>query len=159
MSALRLFYDTNILLDYIGRKGKNAQSADLIGAMQAFGDVVIWVSAKSYTDTLYVLNKYRSSLSVQDALLESLRTLTLCSLDADDIQTACAQRWPDFEDALIAVGAEKVKADYIITRDKDFSRSRIPTLTPDELLTMMRVEQRLTYDIISIDEVLQDPRL
>ena len=40
-----------------------------------------------------------------------------------------------FEDAVQSVTAERVHADYIITRNvRDFSRSRVIAFTPTELL-------------------------
>jgi hypothetical protein len=48
---------------------------------------------------------------------------------------AAALNWDDFEDALQSVTAERIHADYIITRNvRDFSDSRIMAFTPAELL-------------------------
>jgi len=44
---------------------------------------------------------------------------------------------PDFEDAIIAATALREKADYIITRNaKDYSKSPVPAVTPDEFLAL-----------------------
>lgn len=43
--------------------------------------------------------------------------------------------WKDFEDAVQYVTAERIHADYIITRNvRDFSQGRIMAFTPSELL-------------------------
>jgi predicted nucleic acid-binding protein len=43
----------------------------------------------------------------------------------------------DFEDAVIAAIARREKADYIITRNiKDYSKSPIPAITPEEFLAL-----------------------
>ena len=48
---------------------------------------------------------------------------------------AAELNWKDFEDAVQSVTAERVHADYIITRNvRDFSRSRVIAFTPTELL-------------------------
>ncbi|MDR3271257.1 MAG: PIN domain-containing protein [Peptococcaceae bacterium] len=45
----------------------------------------------------------------------------------------------DFEDALVAVCAEKIKADYIVTRDETFllCQSSVPLIRPEEFLTKL----------------------
>lgn len=41
----------------------------------------------------------------------------------------------DFEDALQSACALRIKADYIVTRNiKDFKKSRVAVIKPDELL-------------------------
>ena len=43
--------------------------------------------------------------------------------------------WKDFEDAVQYVTAERIKADYIITRNtKDIESKKIPVVTPNEFL-------------------------
>ena len=44
-------------------------------------------------------------------------------------------QWRDFEDALQSATAQRIQADYIITRNvKDFRPSKVPAFTPSELL-------------------------
>ena len=46
-------------------------------------------------------------------------------------------RWENFEDALQSVAAERVKADYIITRNvKDFDNSNVKALSPEDFLNL-----------------------
>ena len=43
--------------------------------------------------------------------------------------------WPDFEDAVQAAAASKVKATHLVTRNpRDFKTLPIEVLTPEELL-------------------------
>ena len=56
-------------------------------------------------------------------------------LSVSDLTRAAELNWKDFEDAVQSVTAERVHADYIITRNvRDFSRSRVIAFTPTELL-------------------------
>lgn len=42
-------------------------------------------------------------------------------------------KWRDYEDAVQSVTAERINADYIITRNtKDFQDSKVRELTPEE---------------------------
>ena len=46
--------------------------------------------------------------------------------------------WKDFEDAIQSATAQKLKVDYIVTRNvKDFIESKVPSLTPTELLARL----------------------
>lgn len=56
-------------------------------------------------------------------------------LSVSDLTRAAELHWKDFEDAVQSVTAERVHADYIITRNvRDFSGSRVIAFTPAELL-------------------------
>ena len=51
----------------------------------------------------------------------------------NDMQAAAQLRWLDYEDAIQAVTAKRIKADYIITRnEKDFLNSPIPFSTQED---------------------------
>ena len=59
-------------------------------------------------------------------------------LTVSDIAKAAELQWEDFEDALQAATAERIHADYIITRNvKDFKQSRIVAFTPTEFLARL----------------------
>ena len=93
----------------------------------------LWAPAKSFTDVFYVLNqrlKVESPL-VQRAFLKSFDFIKLVSLEPADVKEAARRAWDDFEDCLVAVAAEKIGADFIITRDaKGFSQSKIKLWMP-----------------------------
>ncbi len=58
---------------------------------------------------------------------------------ASDLTKAADLHWIDFEDALQSVTAERMHADYIITRNvKDFRESSIPAITPEVFWTRYR---------------------
>ena len=54
------------------------------------------------------------------------------------LKMALQSKHKDFEDAVQSVTAERIHADYIITRNvRDFSRSKVIAFTPDELLARL----------------------
>ena len=56
-------------------------------------------------------------------------------LSVSDLAKATDLKWSDFEDAIQSVTAERIHADYIITRNvRDFSKSKVVAFTPSELL-------------------------
>ena len=56
-------------------------------------------------------------------------------LNESDLVNAANLCWDDFEDAVQSVTAERIKADYIITRNvRDFKNSKVTAFTPTEYL-------------------------
>ena len=56
-------------------------------------------------------------------------------LCVSDIQQAGRMRWNDYKDAIQPATAQRVHADFIITRNiKGFAKSKILAFTPAELL-------------------------
>lgn len=56
-------------------------------------------------------------------------------LTSADVSKAAALHWADFEDAVQSVTAERIHANYIITRNvRDFTKSSVMAFTPAELL-------------------------
>ena len=111
-------------------------------------DIELWASAKSYTDIFYIGCNYFSSETLQKAFTESFKFIHVCSIDKDDLVFCANELWEDFEDCLINRAAEKVNADYLITRDvKGFERSNIKVVTPAHLVERLR-DRGLVYDIL-----------
>jgi predicted nucleic acid-binding protein len=64
-----------------------------------------------------------------------LTTVRLVDVLATDVTEAFNLAIDDFEDALFAQCAKRVRADYIVTRNtKDFVDSPIPSMEPDDFL-------------------------
>lgn len=148
---MNLLLDTNVFIDYLGRKEPFFPAAQKIVIAALFGDVKLWIPSQSVVDAFYVLNHYVSNPQLQAAIVKSLEVITPLDLTGDLIIRAANLGWDDLEDCLIALAAEKVGADYLITRDsKGFSRSMVPVLTPNEWLTYMEKERRLVYDEVEL---------
>ena len=152
---MKLFLDTNILFDFISGREPHFSSAQRLVVMKAFGDVELCVSGKSYTDIFYILKKYQGAQEIQDSFLDSLDIFTICSLEEDDLRAACKLGWPDFEDALIEISAQKMGADYLITRDLGFKDSRVTTESPEQIVKVME-GQGLSYAAIDLDSLNLD---
>lgn len=147
---MNLLLDTNVIIDYLGRKPPFFESAEKIVAAGYFGDARLWAPAQSFKDAFYVLMHYVESSQVQAAILELTNVVTPVDLTADDIIAAARLNWPDFEDCLVAVCASKVKADYLVTRDRNgFGRSMVTPISPDGWLDHMKEHERLTFASIA----------
>lgn len=158
LKNMKLLVDANFLIDYYARRDEFFDSCTTLLVAESFRDVELWAPAKSFTDVFYVLNqrlKVESPL-VQRAFLKSFDFIKLVSLEPADVKEAARRAWDDFGDCLVAVAAEKIGADFIITRDaKGFSRSKIKALDADAFLEWMRqtrgrsyAEMRVTREMI-----------
>lgn len=146
MIALRALLDTNIVFDMLCRRPFDEDGLLQLKIMHAFGDVELWVSAKSYTDLFYVMRRELESPDAQSVLEESLGWLKVCSIEGNDIRTALDARWHDFEDSLVNICAEKIKADYLITRDeKGFRNATVPHGGASDFMKFVQDKTAVTY--------------
>lgn len=143
---MRALLDTNVLVDLFTGRPEGEATAKL-QIMQVLGDIELWVSAKSFTDAFYVMRKENESADIQQTFIRSLEFLKVCAVDANDIRQTAERCWPDFEDCLVDVCAEKVKADVLLTRDKKgFMRSSIASCSPTVFFDRLEREYGIFYD-------------
>lgn len=83
----------------------------------------------------YLMRKELGSQAAQELLEDTFTWTHACSIDGTDVQAALAERWPDFEDCLASTCAQKLSADYIITRDANgFKKFLIPSGTASDFM-------------------------
>ena len=137
-TAMDLMLDSNIMLDCIGRREPFYELSRRTCLLGIIGEANTYISVSMMTDLYYLLRKDYGSRRTQEMLEDNLSFLKLVSINAADVAKALAQRWEDFEDCLVARCAEKIGADYIITRNvKDFARSAVEAITPKTLFARL----------------------
>lgn len=142
-----LFLDTNVLLDHFGNRPGFASDSRKVLAMGVFGDARLWAAPRSFSDMFYILRKAVSPGEVQRAFAKSYNFVNVCSEDAADMALAAERSWNDMEDCLIAICAEKVHADYLVTRDADgFADSTVEAIDPGSLIAKVEEERGISYD-------------
>ncbi|MCI9261978.1 PIN domain-containing protein [uncultured Adlercreutzia sp.] len=146
---MRILLDTNVLIDLYTQRPPDGDIAQKLLIMKEFGDAELWVSAKSFTDVFYVLRKTYNSEFIQNAFDESYQWLEICSVDASDIHLASSRKWDDFEDCLIDICAEKIKADYLLTRNESgFINAHVQAVSPADFFNYLQEEYGLVYDFV-----------
>ncbi|MCI2240804.1 type II toxin-antitoxin system VapC family toxin [Adlercreutzia faecimuris] len=129
-----LMLDANIVIDHIGRREPFYELSRRVCLLGITGEAATYISTNMATDIYYLLRKDYGSQEAQRMIEEDLSFLALVGVDPQDVHEALALRWGDFEDCLVAQCARKIGADYIITRNtRDFTRSSIKALTPEQL--------------------------
>lgn len=129
-----LMLDTNIVLNHIANRKPFAELSRRVCLLGITGEATTYISANMITDIFYLLRKIHGSLEAQRIIEEDLDFLQVVGVSSADIAKALSMKWNDFEDCLVACCAQKIGADFIITRNsKDFARSPVTALTPEEL--------------------------
>lgn len=150
---MRVLLDTNIVLDMLCKRPFECDSLEQLKVMHAFGDVELWASAKSYTDLFYIIRKQEGNAKAHELLEESFSWLHACSVDESDVKRSLAAHWDDFEDCLVNVCAEKVKASFLVTRDEaGFSKSKIPHGGAKQFMEFVFETTNRRYALMDIPE-------
>lgn len=150
---MNLLLDTNVLIDYLGRKEPFFDDAQRIVAAGFFGDVRLWTPAASLKDAFYVLDHYVDSARLQQMIARACELIVPVGLSGEDAVRAARLEWDDYEDCLVALCAEKARADYLVTRDaKGLARSSVPPISPKAWLRKMEQDHGLTYRRVGLGE-------
>lgn len=118
---MKVFLDTNILLDALLEREPFAQSAKLLLLLSSVGEIDACCGASQFTDLFSIMRRQYGVVPC-DRIVKQLKALReqmqVCSLTEDDVDRALDSGWDDFEDACACSMAGRVDADYIITRDQ-----------------------------------------
>ena len=137
---MKLFFDTNVILDLILKRELFFNDvAAIISFSESNDNVKLYVSSLSIVNANYIASKFTSKKNV----IESLKMLRLAfdviEVSVKEIDAALYSDFNDFEDAVQYFTALKMSCNYIITRDsKDFKTSKIPALSPNEFLKIIK---------------------
>ena len=138
---MKLMLDTNIVVDIISRREGYEDSLRLLKHCE-LGNVSGFVSAITVTDVMYILRKYISPSFVREAVQTLLLIVDVSNILKSDIISAFLSDMKDYEDAVQASCAERMRADYIVTRNlKDFELSAVPAILPSKALKLIRRKQ------------------
>lgn len=136
---MKLFFDTNVMLDLLGERDPFYISSAKIATLADKRKLTIIVSALSYGTISYFLSKYYGEEKMKDKLRKFKVISEICELDALIIEKGLNSDFPDFEDSLQYFSALRTDCDIIITRNaRDFKKSQIPVMTPDEFLNSIK---------------------
>jgi predicted nucleic acid-binding protein len=150
----RLLIDTNVLIDYLAVRQPFYAAARKLMVLAAIGEVELWLSASQVNDVFYVISeggKQSLGALAQERLKRCREFIRICSLTEHDIDTALARELNDLEDACVLVCAEKVGADFIITRDDGFPTSRTTTLSAEGYFDFLRRKRNISYEELTLE--------
>lgn len=148
---MKLFLDTNALIDLVANREPYSFDVQKLCVAQAFGDVQLWASTRSYADAYYVLCRTAQRKAVKEALAATLEFVLVTGTFAADLKPALESDWDDVEDYLIAYSSRRIGADFVITRDEDLAgKCPVKALTAAQFLAHMEEQEGLVYDEVSL---------
>lgn len=131
---MKVFVDTNILIDLVCNREKFADEAELLFSLAYQEKIIIVISALSYVNTIYISKKYGFSLSeIKNSLIHISSFTETADCSGDAVSWALSCNWKDYEDAIQYKSAQASKCTSIITRNpKDFKGSTLPIYSIEE---------------------------
>ena len=137
---MNLLIDTNVLLDVLAHRQPHFEASLKIWRLCETNAAHGFVSVLSFANIVYIQRKNLSPESVRELWNKLESVFSFVDLTAEDMSNATKNQGKDFEDTLQAVTAVRLRADYIITRNKqDFVQCKIPCLAPTELCGLFAV--------------------
>ncbi|MDR0946373.1 MAG: PIN domain-containing protein [Ruminococcus sp.] len=136
---MRVVFDNNILIDVLRPNPEFEADSKSVFQLAGSNKISPFICANSLTDIFYILNKVHGSLKAKKDIAKIISIFNIIPLDVLDCIKALRSQMNDFEDAIIAVSAEKIDADYIVTRDEKFLKSscKIKIVTPQYIIDYM----------------------
>ena len=134
---LNIFIDTNVIIDFLGNRESYSNAATELFDLYADNKKKIFVSAISYTNVYYLLNKQIKSHKTVISLLSTLYEMTeLIDINKNIINQSLHSNFIDFEDSVQFYSAlSNTKIELIVTRDKKgFKKSSLPVMDVEQAL-------------------------
>lgn len=132
---MNLLIDSNILLDILQEREPFIIDSYKIWTLCETKQIFGFISAITFANISYIMRKQIQPDNIDHILKRMSQIFYFTDLKFSDLENAAALKWKDFEDAIQYVTAERINADYIITRNiKDFENTKIPAITPNEFL-------------------------
>lgn len=132
---MKLLIDANILLDVLQDRKPHVRASSVIWKLCETEKVKGYVSALTFANLVYIMRKELDPKKIGETLQELSLIFEFTDFNVSDLSRAAKLDWDDFEDAVQSVSAERVHADYIITRNvRDFAKSKVTAFTPSEFI-------------------------
>jgi predicted nucleic acid-binding protein len=132
---MKALIDTNVIMDVLMNRDPHIEYSAPFMRLCGQG-VTGFITTNQTTDIFFLLCRQgKTEPEAKNILRTLVDNLTLIDVPAKDIHIALDIPMSDFEDALIAQCAKKMKIDYIVTRNNDdFKDSPVPALSPSDFM-------------------------
>ena len=140
----QIFLDTNVIIDFLADRKPFSVSAAGIFNYAVLGKIKLYISAVSYNNIYYILRQSFSNTETIKLLDELSQMTEIADVTKAIIKNSLKSDLRDFEDAIqynCALSLKKI--DFIVTRDtKDFKKSVLPIMNPEEALILIESASR-----------------
>jgi len=136
---MRIFYDTNVILDLLADRPGFADDAEkVIACSDRVGNVGL-VSALTVCDIVYILRKTMTLSEIGQSIKRLRQIIAIIDVTGKTAVEAFEEASSDFEDTVQYLSAVAAKADVIVTRDKTgFVGAKVVVCTPQEFLQQVK---------------------
>lgn len=131
----KVFADTNIVLDWLGKRAPFYEYARNLFLKAESKEIEVLLSTMSIVTIGYLLRREVSEEETRKALSGIRAIAGVCQSGAAELDLAILSHFRDFEDAFQYFTAKNNQATVFITRNvKDFKHADIPVMTAEEYL-------------------------
>ena len=132
---MKILVDTNIILDVLCARKEFVDDSSKVWKYCEVNKIKGYISALSIPNIVYILRKELTPEKTEEIIRQIFLIFKVVDLKAEDLKKAALIKSNVYEDSLQMVCANRIKADFIITRSiRDFSNSKILSIKPSELL-------------------------
>lgn len=136
---MKALIDTNVILDVLCSRESFVKFSSMVWKYCEVNRIKGYISALSVPNIVYILRKELTPERTKQVIDTLFLIFNVADLRASDLKKAGAMKSDDYEDALQKICAERIKADYIVTRNtSDFAGSKVPVITPYELVVKLQ---------------------
>ncbi len=122
MKKLRVFIDTNVILDLLLERDGFYEYAAKIFEMSAQEKITLYTSAISISNIFYIIRKeIKNRKKVKEYISDLTDIIRIVSVDEQTVRNALKTDFTDFEDSLQYISARQNDMDCMVTRNvKDY---------------------------------------
>ena len=132
---MKVFLDTNVVIDFMGKREGFFDDAAAIFAMIEDKKVNATTSALTIVNCAYILKKAFSTDIMLEKVEALCQMLNVTPIDRSQLMNAVQLKPYDYEDAVQYLSALPSRPDVIVTRDKQgFNKFDILVMTPAEFV-------------------------
>ena len=132
---MRLLIDANIILDVLQKREPHYTDSSIVWKICETGQADGFVSSLTVANLVYVMRKELDAEQIEDVITKLKLIFNIADFTASDLAKAAEMKWSDFEDAVQSGIAERIQADFIITRNvRDYLKSKVMAFTPSEFI-------------------------
>ena len=120
---MNVLIDGNIILDVLQNREPHIEASSKVWKLCETNLVNGYVSALTFADMVYVMRKELTPAKIYEVLKKLALIFHFTELSISDMEKAAGMMWKDYEDAVQAATAERIRATAIITRNiKDYQQ-------------------------------------
>ncbi|MDR2343327.1 MAG: PIN domain-containing protein [Spirochaetaceae bacterium] len=135
----KVVIDINIFMDFLFKREGHEKVAEIFKHCIK-GNVIGFSCAHEITTLNYFLSKSnKNKVKIKKTISGIMKRFKVIAINEDILNKALFSEIDDFEDAVIEISSKENNAEYILTRNtKDFKKSIIKPITPEELLAILK---------------------